>query len=92
MSEWTLPPLPNPPISKAGEWAYDGHVVSFDDAQNHARAYAMEAVLAERARLLPLLAHTVEEADGWHDDARGGPIRGDPLMDAARAELKRRMA
>lgn len=41
-----------------------------------------------QARLLELLAHAVEEADGWHDDTHGGPIEGDPLMDEARALIK----
>lgn len=34
-----------------------------------------------------LLAHAVQEADGWHDDSRGGPIEDDPLIDLARAVL-----
>ena len=37
------------------------------------------------ARLRLLLAHAVEKADGWHDDSWGGPIKGDALMDEARA-------
>jgi hypothetical protein len=45
-----------------------------------------EAVAAERARLLPLLAHAVKEADAWHDESRGGPIKDDPFMDEARAD------
>ena len=36
------------------------------------------------SRLRILLAHTVTEADGWHDDCRGGPIQDDPLMEEAR--------
>lgn len=31
-----------------------------------------------------LLAYTVKEADGWHDESRGGPITGDVTIDAAR--------
>ena len=38
-------------------------------------------------RLILLLAHAVQQADGWHDEARGGPITEDPLMDEARAFL-----
>jgi hypothetical protein len=36
-------------------------------------------------RIMTLLAHAVSEADGWHDECRGGPIKGDALMDEARA-------
>lgn len=31
-----------------------------------------------------LLAHAVTEADGWHDDSRGGKIKGDQLISEAR--------
>lgn len=41
-----------------------------------------------QARLLELLAHAVKEADGWHDDAHGGPLTGDPLIEEARAIIK----
>lgn len=37
--------------------------------------------------LYRLLAHAVKEADGWHDESRGGPIEDDSLMDEARALL-----
>ena len=44
------------------------------------------AVAAERERWRAALAYAVEEAEGWHDDCRGRPIK-DPRMDAARALL-----
>ena len=44
----------------------------------------LESQAAEIARLRLLLAHAVEEADGWHDESCGGPIKGDALMDEAR--------
>ena len=44
----------------------------------------LEAQAAEIARLRLLLAHAVEEADGWHAEINGGLIEGDVLMDEAR--------
>ena len=44
----------------------------------------LNAADTEIARLRLLLAHVVKEADGWHDDSWGGPIKGDALMDEAR--------
>jgi hypothetical protein len=49
-------------------------------------AAELESLHREVATLRRLLAHAVAEADGWHDDARGGPITGDAVMDEARAE------
>lgn len=36
-------------------------------------------------RIMALLAHAVNKADEWHDECHGGPIKGDVLMDEARA-------
>ena len=44
----------------------------------------LNAADTEIARLRLLLVHAVKEADGWHDDSWGGPIKGDALMDEAR--------
>lgn len=43
------------------------------------------AVVGQVDRLLFLLAHAVQQADDHHDAENGGPIKGDPLMDEARA-------
>lgn len=43
--------------------------------------------MKEISRLRVLLEHSVKEADGWHDDSRGGPIKDDALMDEARRYL-----
>jgi len=64
------------------EPAPDGMWVLWDD-EDLAR-FAEKA----QARLLELLAHAVKEADGWHDDAHGGPLTGDPLIEEARAIIK----
>lgn len=72
-----------PQVYEAGELKYHIEVVLLDSM----RQYVAAAVLAERERLMPLLAHAVKEADGWHDDSRGGPIEGDAIMDAARAAI-----
>lgn len=44
----------------------------------------IEALHIELEEARKLLAHAVKEADGWHDECRGGPIEGDALIDAAR--------
>ena len=38
--------------------------------------------------LLGLLEHAVNEADGWHDEGRGGPIEDDLKLNRARAILR----
>ena len=48
----------------------------------------LNAADAKIARLRLLLAHAVEEADGWHDENNGGPIKGDALIDEARALVR----
>lgn len=48
---------------------------------------ALLEVEQELAQVRRLLAHAVAEADGWHDDSRGGPITDDPLMNEARAAI-----
>jgi len=70
---------------KAIEFTHDSTVVKYADAVEYAEAM----VAAERARLLPLLDHAVAEADGWHDEARGGMIADDPIMLEARREVIR---
>lgn len=49
---------------------------------------AEDGFAAERERWKAALAYAIQEADGWHDEARGGPIGGDERMEAARALLK----
>lgn len=84
MSEVKLPPLPEP-----AEWNLGlGAPLILAYSPDQMTDYAKEAVEAERARLLPLLEHAVRLADSWHDDSRGGQIKGDPIMDAARAEVR----
>jgi chromosome segregation ATPase len=43
-----------------------------------------ERLKVELEEARKLLAHAVKEADGWHDECRGGPIQDDPLIEAAR--------
>lgn len=40
---------------------------------------------AENDRLKSLLRYAVKEADGWHNEARSGPIVGDDEFDKCRA-------
>ena len=35
-------------------------------------------------RVLVALDYVIKEADGWHDDSRGGPIEDNPEMGDAR--------
>mgnify|MGYP006370316007 CR=1 FL=1 len=44
-------------------------------------------VAEEIERWRTALAYAITQADGWHDECRGGPIDDDSLMDAARALL-----
>lgn len=78
-SNGNLPPFPEIPASPESrrKWAWWGEECIKLGAQ------------AERERLLPLLALAVKEADGWHDECRGGPIKGDPIMRAARAAIRK---
>lgn len=55
------------------------------DEIDKARAVATNKPTIER--LMQLLAHAVSEADGWYDDARGGQIEGDAMIDEARKIL-----
>lgn len=82
-----------PPAPTFTAW-WDANEKQFTSDSCHMSEYHMASVVWEAAqsakppmldRLMLLLAHAVKEADGWHDDGRGGPIEDDPLIDEARA-------
>ena len=60
------------------------HVKEDGSDVHYVLADRLNAADTKIARLRLLLAHAVEEADGWHDESCGGPIKGDALMDEAR--------
>lgn len=37
--------------------------------------------------IIELLEHAIKEADGWHDDGRGGPIKDDYILDMGRKQV-----
>jgi hypothetical protein len=62
----------------------------YEYVEQHGKACAAAAAretISGVERLLVLLEHAVKEADGWHDENRGCPIEGDPLIDEARMVL-----
>ena len=79
MTDRELPTLPTP-------YCYEFREPRERYTAEQMRAYASQAVAAERERWRAALAYVMEEAEGWHDDCRGYPIE-DPRMDAARALL-----
>jgi hypothetical protein len=81
-----LPPLPVGAVYTRAIGSVGASMYTYTADQM--REYARAAVLAERERLLPLLAYAIREADGWHDECRGGPIEDDPVMNLCRAAIR----
>jgi archaellum component FlaC len=52
--------------------------------QNERVRAELEEARKEIEETLGLLDYAVKEADDFHDECHGGPIGGDPKMDAAR--------
>ena len=48
----------------------------------------LDALREERTTLRAMLAYAAKEADGWHDEARGGSIENDARFDEIRKYLE----